>query len=63
MDEGVKDTAKCWTGDEVWCPTCGGPTNKLNDEYGSLAEGGSFEKFKCRNARCPQLTIYVELPD
>jgi hypothetical protein len=32
----------------------------LEDEYGSLADGGSYEVYKCR--RCPELW-YVPLPD
>jgi hypothetical protein len=49
----------------VRCKTCGGPTRDLDDEYGSLADGGSYEWFECINhpeAGCSK-TIYVELPD
>lgn len=58
-------TAACWSGAKVWCSGCGGPTRDLDDEYGSLAEGGSYERFECvapTTERCRR-TIYIELPD
>lgn len=57
------ECARCWTGVEVRCKTCGGPTVDLDDEYGSLADGGSYERFACKDPKCPQETMYVQLPD
>lgn len=59
----MSDTAKCWTGASIYCPTCKGPTKSMEEEYGDLSDGGSYERFKCLNANCKQTTIYVELPD
>lgn len=59
------DTASCWSGAKVFCPGCKGPTRDLDDEYGSLSDGGSYERFKCvkpTTEHCRK-TIYVELPD
>lgn len=55
--------ATCWTGAEVRCPICKGPMRDLDDEYGSLAEGGSYERFECVDEQCRQQTIYIQLPD
>jgi hypothetical protein len=60
-----KKTATCWSGAPIWCRECGGATKALEDEYGSLADGGSYERFEClehKGQRCA-LTIYVEMPD
>lgn len=42
------------------CVECGGEVKYLDDEYGSLASGGSYEVFKCASCgtRC-----YHALPD
>lgn len=58
-------TARCWSGAEIWCRACGGPTRDLDDEYGSLADGGSYERFECVEPKGPlcRKTLYVELPD
>lgn len=42
----------CSCGADVW--------DNGEDEYGSLADGGSYERFKC--GHCKKV-IYVELPD
>ena len=57
--------ATCWTGAEVRCKACKGETVDLEDEYGSLSDGGSFERFACTDPKCPEFRrmIYVELPD
>lgn len=53
-------TATSWADRPVFCRNCGGPTDYLGDNYGSLAAGGSFEQFLCRE--CSTVTR-VELPD
>jgi hypothetical protein len=58
-------TATCWSGAKVWCRSCKGPTEALDDEYGSLADGGSYERFICaehKGQACADI-IYVQLPD
>ena len=57
-----RKTATCWSGAKVWCRVCKGPTRALEDEYGSLADGGSFERFECIEDKLHP-TVYVELPD
>lgn len=43
------------------CKKCGADVwGRGEDEYGSLADGGSYERFECGHCRN---TIYVELPD
>ncbi len=58
--EGCKPTAKCWSGALVYCKNCRGSTTALDDEYGSLGDGGSYEQFQCNDCG---VTTYVELPD
>lgn len=53
-------TGTCWSGSEVYCKHCGGPTEAGEDEYGGLAGGGDYERFICRVCK---LVTYVELPD
>ena len=57
--------AHCWAEVEVRCKKCGGWTVDLDDEYGSLSDGGSFERFRCAEPMAPECrdVIYVELPD
>lgn len=51
----------CWAGRLNPCKKCGADVwGPGEDEYGSLADGGSYERFKCGHCRN---TIYVELPD
>lgn len=61
----MEKCARCWTGAEVRCRKCGGFTRALEDEYGSLADGGSYERFECVEPMAPECreTIYIELPD
>lgn len=50
----------CWGGRLKPC-TCGADVwSDGEDEYGSLADGGSYERFIC--GHCKRI-IYVELPD
>lgn len=60
-----RKTAYCWNGARVWCARCGGPVRDLDDEYGSLEQGGSFERFECIDQKTPECRriIYIELPD
>jgi len=62
MNEPKPKTAHCWSGAPIYCQTCRGPTRALEDEYGSLAEGGSYERFECTSDKAHK-TIYVEMPD
>lgn len=39
---------------------CGGTCRYIEDEYGSLGSGGSYEKWQCD--RCKKIT-WVQLPD
>lgn len=55
-----RKTAKCWSGGDVFCKTCGGATEARDDEYGGLARGGDYEVFSCHDCRA---TTYIELPD
>lgn len=56
-------TATCWSGAPIYCPTCKGPTESLEDSYGGLSGGGDYERFRCLDRNCRQPTIYVEMPD
>jgi len=57
--------ARCWSGAEVRCKACKGPTVDRDDEYNGLSGGGDYERFECINKECAEYTrtIYVELPD
>ena len=51
----------CCGGRLAPCKKCGADVwGNGEDEYGSLSDGGSYERFICGNCRH---TIYVELPD
>lgn len=52
--------AVCWSGSMIICKDCGNETIKLEDEDGSLSDGGSYERFKC--TKCNKI-MYIELPD
>jgi hypothetical protein len=65
MRETPLKTAHCWSGAPIYCPKCNGATKALEDEYGSLSDGGSYERFECIDKlgdECGK-TIYVEMPD